>query len=193
MAGFQSHGACFGTSTPWSGGSANVPYRSHENWRHPAGTSPSPRVSSGVHAKKIKQGDLPRVVGYMLKSPCWAYRLSRLEEKGPDGEVQTDINGQALTSYMQGKSELRPGERITLFHTMKGHYLDKLAVAGGTVLACLLVPSDVHWPSSIEQIAGWISVVLSGATSCFDRRQNPSCKMFGPLKRRHQHAQKISR
>jgi hypothetical protein len=85
----------------------------------------------GVHAKRIKQGDLPRVLGYMLKSPSWAYRLSRLEEKGPDGEIQTDINGQALTSYFQGKSKLRPGERITLFHTMKNHYLDKLAVAGG--------------------------------------------------------------
>jgi hypothetical protein len=85
----------------------------------------------GVRAKKIKQGDLPTVVGYMLKSPCSAYRLSRLEEKGPDGEIQTDINGKALTSYMQGKSELRPGECITLFRAMKGLYLDKLAVAGG--------------------------------------------------------------
>ncbi len=91
----------------------------------------------GAHAEEIKQGDLPKVVSYMLKSPSWAYRLSRLEEKGPDGEVQTDINGQALTSYLQGKSKLRPGERITLFHTMKNHYLDKLAVAGGEG-ACLL-------------------------------------------------------
>ena len=85
----------------------------------------------GVRARRIKQGDLPRVVAYMHKSPCWAYRLSRLEEKGPDGEVQTDINGDALTFYMQGKSPLRPGERIALFHTMKSHFLDKLAVAGG--------------------------------------------------------------
>ena len=85
----------------------------------------------GAHAKKIKQGELPKVVSYLLKSPSWAYRLSRLEKKGPDGEIQTDIDGQALTSYMQGTSELRPGERITLFHTMKLHYLDKLAVAGG--------------------------------------------------------------
>lgn len=85
----------------------------------------------GVHRKKVVQGDLPKVVGYMLKTPCWAYRLSRLEEKGPDGQVQTDINGEAFPFYMQGKSELRPGEHITLFHTMKGHYLDKLAVAGG--------------------------------------------------------------
>jgi hypothetical protein len=67
----------------------------------------------------------------MLKSPRSAYRLSRLEEKGPDGEVQTDISGQPLTSYMQGKSELRPGERISLFHALKDHYLDQLAVAGG--------------------------------------------------------------
>jgi len=86
---------------------------------------------NGVRAKKIKQGDLPTVAGYMLKSPRSAYRLSRPKEKGPDGEVQTDINGDALTFYMQGKSELRPGERITLFHTMKNLYLDKLAVAGG--------------------------------------------------------------
>jgi hypothetical protein len=85
----------------------------------------------GVHAEKIKQDQLPKVVSYMLKSPSWAYRLSRLEKKGPDGEVQTDIDGQALTSYMQGKSDLRPGERITLFHAMKNYYLDKLAVAGG--------------------------------------------------------------
>jgi hypothetical protein len=91
----------------------------------------------GVRAKRIKQGELPKVVGYMLKSPSWAYRLSRLEEKGPDGEVQTDIDGQARTSYMQGKSKLRPGERITLFHTMKGHYLDRLAVAGGDGAALL--------------------------------------------------------
>jgi len=85
----------------------------------------------GAHAKRIKQGELPKVVSYMLKSPSSAYRLSRLEEKGPDGEVQTDIDGQPLTKYFQGKSELRPGERITLFHTMKNHHLDKLAVAGG--------------------------------------------------------------
>jgi hypothetical protein len=85
----------------------------------------------GVQAEKIKQGDLPRVVSYMLKSPSCAYRLSRPERKGPDGEVQTDIDGQTLTYYMQGKSKLRPGEHITLFHSMKGHYLDKLAVAGG--------------------------------------------------------------
>jgi hypothetical protein len=85
----------------------------------------------GVRAKKIKQGDLPKVLAYLLKSPRSAYRLSRLEEKGPDGQVQTDIDGQALTTYMQGKSELRPGERIILFHSMKNHYLDKLAVAGG--------------------------------------------------------------
>jgi hypothetical protein len=85
----------------------------------------------GAHAEKITQGDLPKVVSYMLKSPSWADRLSRLEEKGPDGEVQTDIDGQPLTTHRQGKSELRPGERITLFHTVKNLYLDKLAVAGG--------------------------------------------------------------
>jgi hypothetical protein len=85
----------------------------------------------GAHCRKIKQGDLPKVVGYMLKSPSWAYRLSGREEHGADGVVQTDINGQRLVNYLQGKSKLRPGERVTLFHTMKHHYLDRLAVAGG--------------------------------------------------------------
>ena len=91
----------------------------------------------GVQAKKIKQGDLPTVVGYMLKSPCWAYRLSRLKEKGPDGQVQTDIDGQPFLFYMQGTSELRPGERIILFHAMKRHYLDQLTVSGGQGVALL--------------------------------------------------------
>jgi hypothetical protein len=91
----------------------------------------------GAHAEKIRQGELPKVVGYMLKSPSWAYRLSRLEEKGPDGEVQTDIDGQPLTKYFHGKALLRPGERITLFHTMKNLYLNKLAVAGGDGVALL--------------------------------------------------------
>jgi hypothetical protein len=48
----------------------------------------------------------------MLKSPRSAYRLSELKEKGLDGEVQTDIDGQALASYMQRKTKLRPGERV---------------------------------------------------------------------------------
>ena len=91
----------------------------------------------GVHHRKIKQGELPRVVSYMLKSPNKAYRLSRPERKGPDGEVQTDIDGNALTYYKQGKSKLRPGERITLFHALKNLYLDKLAVAGGEGVSLL--------------------------------------------------------
>ena len=68
----------------------------------------------------------------MLKSPCWAYRLSRLKEKGPDGQVQTDIDGQPFLFSMQGTSELRPGERIILVSRHEEHqYLEKLAVAGG--------------------------------------------------------------
>jgi hypothetical protein len=33
--------------------------------------------------------------------------------------------------FRQKKSELRKGDRITLFHLLKGRYLDELAAAGG--------------------------------------------------------------
>jgi hypothetical protein len=83
-----------------------------------------------VEAREVQQGDLPTVAGYILKSPWTAYRVTKYYED-KNGNVLRDANGAARPFYLQGKSELRPGERITLFHTLKPFYLDKLAVAGG--------------------------------------------------------------
>jgi hypothetical protein len=60
---------------------------------------------------------------YMLKSPRKAYRIYQTERVTSDGEV--------VPCFRQRKSELRKGDRITLFHLMKGLYLDELAVGGG--------------------------------------------------------------
>jgi hypothetical protein len=83
-----------------------------------------------VDVREVQQGDLPMVAGYMLKSPRSAYRVTKYNAD-KNGNVLLDANGAARPFYLQGKSELRPGERITLFHTLKPFYLDKLAVAGG--------------------------------------------------------------
>lgn len=84
----------------------------------------------GVHRKLIKQGDLPKVVGYILKPPVNGYRISRRDIER-DGELLVDQNGEIQAKFKQGKSKLRPGERVALFHVMKDMRLDKLAVAGG--------------------------------------------------------------
>jgi hypothetical protein len=60
---------------------------------------------------------------YLLKSPRKAYRVYRTERVTSDGEI--------VPCFRQRKSELRKGDRITLFHLMKGLYLDELAAAGG--------------------------------------------------------------
>jgi hypothetical protein len=61
-------------------------------------------------------------IRYMLKSPCKAYRIYKAKKKeGSEEEIR----------FRQIKSDLRPGDRIDLFHLMKGLYLDELAVAGG--------------------------------------------------------------
>jgi hypothetical protein len=83
-----------------------------------------------VDIREVQQGDLPTVAGYMLKSPRSAYRVTKYDAD-KDGNVFRDPNGEERPFYLQGKSKLRPGERITLFHTLKPFYLDKLAVAGG--------------------------------------------------------------
>jgi hypothetical protein len=75
----------------------------------------------GVKGKRVKQGALANIVGYCFKPPANAYRLSRMDCEG-------GIRG---TIFMQGKSSLRGGERIRLFHTMKNVSLSELAVAGG--------------------------------------------------------------
>jgi len=91
-----------------------------------------------VDVREVQQGDLPTVEGYILKSPWSAYRVTKYDAD-KNGNILRDANGAPRPFYLQGKSKLRPGERITLFHTLKPFYLDKLAVAGGEgtpLLAC---------------------------------------------------------
>jgi hypothetical protein len=60
---------------------------------------------------------------YLLKSSKHAYRIYRTERVTCDGEC--------VPCLRQRKSELRKGDRITLFYLMKSlHFLD-LAAAGG--------------------------------------------------------------
>ena len=60
---------------------------------------------------------------YLLKSPQKAYRFYRTERVTCDGEL--------VPCFRQKKSELRKGDRITLFHLMKGLRFPELAAAGG--------------------------------------------------------------
>jgi hypothetical protein len=85
----------------------------------------------GAHQKQIpnaylddgKRTFLADKLRYMLKSPQKAYRIYKTDRVTSGGEV--------VACFRQRKSELRKGDRITLFHLMKTLYLDELAVGGG--------------------------------------------------------------
>lgn len=84
-----------------------------------------------THSRKLKQGRLPAHVAYMMKSPCKAYRVSVKDREDESGQPIVDEDGVVLQQFKHGKSDLRHGDRIVLFHAMKHLYLDRLAVAGG--------------------------------------------------------------
>jgi hypothetical protein len=103
-----------------------------------------------THIRKIKQGRLPAHVAYLVKSPSKAYRVSVRDREDKCGQPVTDADGVVLRQFKQGKSDLRHGDRIVIFHAMKHLFLDKLAVAGGegagmlrTVKRFALMPRDV--------------------------------------------------
>jgi hypothetical protein len=85
----------------------------------------------GAHQKEIantylrngKRTFLADKLRYMLKSPQKAYRIYKAERVTSDGEI--------VPCFRQKKSDLRKGERVDLFHLLKGLYLDELAVGGG--------------------------------------------------------------
>jgi hypothetical protein len=85
----------------------------------------------GAHQKQIprkfldgrQRTFLADKLRYMLKSPRKAYRIYKTNRVSSDGEV--------VPCFRQKKSDLRKGDRITLFHLMKHLYLDELAVGGG--------------------------------------------------------------
>jgi hypothetical protein len=59
----------------------------------------------------------------LLKSPKKAYRIYRTERMISEGEL--------VPCFRQRKSELRKGDRITLFHLLKNLCLPELAAGGG--------------------------------------------------------------
>lgn len=83
-----------------------------------------------TNIKPIEQGRLPRTVAYMLKSPSSAYRVSTIDWIR-NGKVVTDADGVVEQTHSQSKSELRPGERLTVYLIMRQLCLDDLAMAGG--------------------------------------------------------------
>jgi hypothetical protein len=79
----------------------------------------------GADQKEISDARLPNncdrtfladKLRYLLKSPRKAYRIYKTERVTSDGEL--------VPCFRQRKSELRKGDRITLFHLMKGLHLD---------------------------------------------------------------------
>ena len=85
----------------------------------------------GFNWSQVTEDNFARRFRYMCKSPRKAYRI------GP--------------TFIQSKSELRHGQRITLFHLLKNLSLDELTVAGGDgveirrrALRHVTRPSEVH-------------------------------------------------
>jgi hypothetical protein len=93
----------------------------------------------GAHGVEIQQGDLPTMTGYIFKPPANSYRLSRLRFKH---------RGVPVVYFKQGKSPLRPGERVRLFLMMKDLCLDELALAGGDGVALLASAKKAAWAVS---------------------------------------------
>ena len=105
------------------------------------------RQPVGAHQKQIPNsylGNSQRTffadkLRYMLKSPQKAYRIYKTA-----GSLRTV---KFVPCFRQKKSELRNGDRITLFHLMKGLYLDELAMAVETASTCCA--------GSSAQLFGW--------------------------------------
>lgn len=83
-----------------------------------------------VHVARIKQPTLPKVVGYLLKSPSNGYRISKCDRMS-NGEIVTDDDGVILHWFWQSKAKLRMSERIQLFCATRHLTLDGLVVGGG--------------------------------------------------------------
>jgi hypothetical protein len=80
-------------------------------------------IVDGRLAKSRDRTFLADKLWYLLKSPKKAYRIYRTERMTPDGEL--------VPCFRQRKSQLRKGDRITLFHLMKNLHFSESAAAGG--------------------------------------------------------------
>lgn len=77
----------------------------------------------GADQKLIDVDQLPKKFQYMLKTPSKSYRVSRTEWLTKRGDIKIKFKSKS--------SKLRLGERVTLFHHLKRHYIDQLTLAGG--------------------------------------------------------------
>lgn len=85
----------------------------------------------GALSKKVRQGTLPFVAGYILKSPANAYRVWRKDRFDDDGNPLINADGEILAKFRQRKGHLRPGERVRLFKILRQVPLTDLAISGG--------------------------------------------------------------
>jgi hypothetical protein len=85
----------------------------------------------GALSKKVRQGTLPVVAGYILKSPANAYRVWREDRYDDDGNLLINADGEVLARFRQRKGHLSPGERVRLFKILNQVPLADLAISGG--------------------------------------------------------------
>jgi hypothetical protein len=82
-----------------------------------------------AHAIVVKQGHLPRFVGYMVKPPANAYRVFCHRKQQKDRKRTLGI--ETPTIYVQRKQSLRPGEIVRLFHALKDIDPLDILIGGG--------------------------------------------------------------
>jgi hypothetical protein len=83
-----------------------------------------------VHVAEVANGELPKVVGYMLKPPSHAYRVQRYTRMKGD-EMVLKRDGTPEFWVNQRSSMLGHIDRLRVFHAMKHLGLDDLIVGGG--------------------------------------------------------------
>jgi hypothetical protein len=75
-----------------------------------------------VHKKRIPPEQFGYKLWYILKAPRKEYSIGR----------RRDCNQKTgAAKFKQNSRDLRPGNRVKLFHLMRDMYLDNLAMAGG--------------------------------------------------------------
>jgi hypothetical protein len=84
-----------------------------------------------AHAKQVANGELPETVAYILKPPSHAYRVTRYPWMDEGGEPRLEPDGTPRFYVRQFRSDLRPGERVRVFHAMKHLAFSELLLAGG--------------------------------------------------------------
>jgi hypothetical protein len=75
-----------------------------------------------VHQKTIEPDQFGYKLWYLVKSPCTEYAIGK--RRKPDKKT-------GAVRFKQNSRDIRPGNRVKLFHLMRGIYLDQLAMAGG--------------------------------------------------------------